>query len=105
MIGEIQAFIDRLRSQEPPPINNAPVTDPWVENERAKLRVEQANAHRGMLEAVDGIEDALRRLYAEGADDPLAVDQLDQIVAIIRRKDRGDSERVAEIARLAGALR
>jgi hypothetical protein len=57
------------------------------------------------IRASNAIEDALRRLYAEGADDPLAVDQLDQIVAISRRKDLGDSERIAEIARLAGALR
>lgn len=56
-----------------------------------------------MLDAADGIEDHLRALYESGADSPDAIDLLDQVVAIIRRKDLTDSRRVRELAVLFGA--
>jgi len=96
MIGEIQEFIERLKSQEPPPIivDDAVVeSDPWVKDEIARTCAEQAKAHRAMPEAVDEIEHRLSSLHAAGADDPAAIDDLDQIVAIIGRKELTDSQR------------
>jgi hypothetical protein len=94
MIGEIQEFIERLKSQEPPPIivDDAVVeSDPWVKDEIVRTCANQAKAHRAMPEAVDEIEHRLSSLHAAGADDPAAIDDLDQIVAIVGRKELTDS--------------
>lgn len=87
MLDEIQAFIDRLRDQKPPPVKDISAT--WPEMDK-RLREDQAKAHQGMLDAADGIEEHLRRLYEQGADSPDAIDILDQVVAIYSatRSDR-----------------
>jgi hypothetical protein len=100
MLDEIQAFIDRLRNQKPPPIKDISAT--WPEMDRS-LREDQAKAHRGMLDAAEGIEEHLRALYENGADSADAIDLLDQVVVIIKRNDLTDSQRVRELAVLFGA--
>jgi hypothetical protein len=100
MLEEIQVFIDRLRNQKPPPITDISAT--WPEMDRW-LRVEQAKAHQGMLDTADELEERLRALYEIGADSPYAIDLLDQVVAVIRRGDLTDSQRVRALAILFGA--
>jgi len=67
------------------------------------LREEQAKAHQGMLKAAEQIGESLTNLYEIGADDPDAIDVLDHAVAVIRRKDFTDSQRVRALAVLFGA--
>jgi hypothetical protein len=100
MLDEIQDFIDRLRNQKPAPIKDISVT--WPEMDRS-LREDQAKAHQGMLEASEQLGERLTNLYEIGADDPDAIEVLDQAVAIIRRNDLTDSQRVRELAVLFGA--
>jgi hypothetical protein len=99
VLDEIQAFIDRLRNQKPPPITDISAT--WPEMDKS-LREDQAKAHQGMLEAAERIGENLTNLYEIGADDPEAIDVLDQAVAVIRRKDFTDSQRVRALAILFG---
>jgi hypothetical protein len=54
-----------------------------------------------MLDAAERIGDS--NLYEFGADDPKAIEVLDQAVAIIRRNDFTDSQRVRALAILFGA--
>lgn len=100
MLEEIQAFIDRLRDQKPPPIKD--ISAIWPEMDQS-LREDQARADQAMLAAADEIEDHLRALYEDGADSPDAIDLLDQVVAIIRRTELTDSQRIRELAVLFGA--
>jgi hypothetical protein len=67
------------------------------------LREDQAKAHQGMLDAAERIGECLTNLYEIGADDPDAIEVLDQAVAIIRRNDLTDSQRVRKLAALFGA--
>jgi hypothetical protein len=100
MLDEIQAFVDRLLNQKPPPITDISAT--WPEMDKS-LREEQAKAHQEMLDAAERIGDSLNNLYELGAGDPKAIEVLDQAVAIIRRNDFTDSQRVRALAILFGA--
>jgi hypothetical protein len=100
MLDDIQAFIDRLRNQKVLPI--ADISATWPEMDRS-LREDQAKAHQGMLDAAEQIGERLTDLYEIGADDPDAIEALDEAVAIIRRRDFTDSQRVRALAVLFGS--
>jgi hypothetical protein len=52
------------------------------------------------MEAADKMETMIIDLYAAGTDVPAAIDLVDEVVAIIRRKDKPRELRLKEIGRL-----
>ena len=65
----------------------------------SELRSE-SEKHCGQLVGhLDGLGTALVEMYEAGAEHPIKIDLLDQVVSIIRRKERPD-KRVREIANL-----
>jgi hypothetical protein len=57
------------------------------------------------MEAADKMEAKIVELYEAGADVPAAIDLVDEVVAIIRRKDKPRDLRLKEIGRLIEAAR
>jgi hypothetical protein len=100
VIGDIREFIDRLRNQQAPALQDVSSIDPEFDK---RLREAHQGAVQGMLDAVDGIEERLLGLYEAGADNPAAIGALDEAMAIIRRAGLTDSQRVEELAFLFGA--
>ena len=64
------------------------------------LRAESEQHWRLAMEAADKMEAKIIDLYDAGADVPAAIDLLDEVVAIIRRKDKPQDLRVKEIGQL-----
>jgi hypothetical protein len=52
------------------------------------------------MQALDEMETKIVDLYDAGADVPAAIDLVDEVVAIIRRKDKPQDLRVKEIGQL-----
>jgi hypothetical protein len=97
MLNEIRSFFEKLR-QKPAPA--------WPEGVSAigpdggDLRAESEHHWRLMMQSVDELEAKIVDLYDAGADVPAAIDLVDEIVAIIRRKDKPQDLRVKEIGLL-----
>jgi hypothetical protein len=97
MLEEIRLFFEGLRVPAPKWPENLSALDPVVEGE---LRAESERHWRLAMEAVDKMEARIVGLYEVGADVPAAIDLIDEVVAIIRRKDKPRKRRVKEIGRL-----
>jgi hypothetical protein len=97
MLDEIRSFFEKLR-EEPPPA--------WPEGVSAvgpngrDLRAESERHWQLAMEAADKMEATIVELYEAGADVPAAIDLVDEVVAIIRRKDKARDKRAKEIGRL-----
>jgi hypothetical protein len=97
MLNEIRSFFEKLR-EEPAPA--------WPEGVSAigpdggDLRAESEHHWRLMMQSVDELEAKIVDLYDAGADAPVAIDLIDEVVAIIRRRDKPRDMRVQEIGRL-----
>ncbi len=100
MIDEIRSFMEELRRPSGPPQNYASLPPGWYES----LLADYQTHTRLMIESVDKIDDALTVIYNAGADDPVAVDVLDQVVAIIRKRGESPNERMRQIANLLKEL-
>jgi benzoyl-CoA reductase/2-hydroxyglutaryl-CoA dehydratase subunit BcrC/BadD/HgdB len=70
-----------------------------------RLRAESERYWRSSMESLDRMEEALIRIYKARGNDPAAIDVFDEIISIIRRKDKLDDERVREIGELTLRLR
>jgi hypothetical protein len=97
MLEEIRLFFEGLR--EPPPKwpENLSAIDPGAERE---LRAKSEQHWRLAMQALDEMETKIVDLYDAGADVPAAIDLVDEVVAIIRRKDKPQDLRVKEIGQL-----
>jgi len=96
MLDEIRSFFEELRypfSWRPNPSQEGPFTD-------TELRAESERHWRLEMEAVDALETAVLHLYDAGTDDAAAIDLLDEVVVIVRRKDEQRELRFREIAEL-----
>jgi len=96
MLDEIRSFFERLRK---------PHTWPEHLSPHSELRAQSEEHWRLSMESLDRMEEALIRIYKARGDDPAAIDVFDEIISIIRRKDKLDDERVREIGELTLRLR
>jgi hypothetical protein len=97
MFEEIRPFFDRLRKQPQPEWpKNLSAIDPDFEME---LLADSEKHWRLAMECLDEMEVAIVQIYDAGADDPVAIDLLDEIVSLIRGKGT-DEVRLAKIAKL-----
>jgi hypothetical protein len=97
MLGEIRSFFEKLR-EEPAPAWPKGVSA--IGPDGRDLRAESERHWRLAMEAADKMEVMIVDLYEAGADVPAAIDLIDEVVAIIRRKDKPRDLRVKEIGRL-----
>jgi hypothetical protein len=97
MISVVRDFIERLKSQKMPVVMDISSISPELDK---LLRDEHLKALRGMADAADALEERLNELYEAGADDTAAIAALDEAVAIIRRGDLTDTQRVQKLANL-----
>ena len=98
MLDEIRSFFNELR-EEPAPAwpEGLSAIDPVIERD---LRAESEHHWRLMMQSVDDLETKIVDLYEAGADVPAAIDLIDEVIAIIRRKGEPHEVRVREIGRL-----
>jgi hypothetical protein len=100
MLDEIRSFFEKLR--EPPAWPEGVST---IGPNGRDLRAESERRWRLAMEAADKMEAKIVELYEAGADVPAAIDLVDEVVAIIRRKDKPRDLRLKEIGRLIEAAR
>jgi hypothetical protein len=100
MLDEIRSFFDVLRRPF-----EWPEGLPAIGTDGSDLRAESEHHWRLATEAVDKMEAMIINLYDAGADDPAAIDLLDEVVAILRRKDEPQDTRFVEIGKLLGKRR
>jgi hypothetical protein len=97
MLDEIRSFFEKLREQPAPAWPEGALV---IGPDGGDLRAESEQHWRMTMEAVDKMETMIVHLYEAGADVPAAIDLIDEVVAIIRRKDKPRDLRVKEIDRL-----
>jgi hypothetical protein len=98
MLNEIRAFFEELRNEPQLPWpEGVPAISP-VTGEDMRAR---SNLHWQLAKQYgDDLETRLVDLYDAGADTPALIDLMDEVVAIIRRKDKPRDQRVREIGEL-----
>jgi hypothetical protein len=96
MLGEIRSFFAELRDEPFKWPEGVPAIDPVTGRD---LRAESEHHWRLMMQSLDDLETKIVDLYDAGADVPAAIDLIDEVVAIIRRKV-SPQERILEIGRL-----
>ena len=94
MLDEIRSFFEELRQ---------PFT--WPDNLPAiaagrDLRAESERHWRLAMQYLDQLEASLLEIYEAGADDPAAIEFFDNVISIIRRRDKSDDDRLREIGKL-----
>jgi len=94
MLDEIQSFFEGLRSK---PWPNPSTIDHPIANE---LRTTAEKHRRLALENLDQLEASLLEIYEVGADDPAAIEFFDNVISIIRHRDKSDDDRLREIGKL-----
>jgi hypothetical protein len=98
MLNEIRAFFEELRN-EPQPLwpEGVPTISPVTGEDMRAL-----SEHHWQLakQCGDDLETKLVDLYDAGADTPAMIDLMDEVVAVIRLKDKPRDQRVREIGRL-----
>ena len=100
MLDEIRSFFESLRK----PFNwpeSFPTTDPVVR----ELRAESEHHWRLSMHYLDETEAKIVEVYDAGGDVPATIDLIDEVVAVIRRKEKSPEQRFEEIARLLLARR
>jgi hypothetical protein len=96
MLEEIRSFFEELRKPFKWPENLSAI-DPAAERE---LRAESERHWRLAMQYLDEMEAKIVDLYEVGADVPALIDLIDEVIAIIRRKDKPHELRVREIGQL-----
>jgi hypothetical protein len=96
MLDEIRSFFEELRKPFKWPENLSTI-DPAIEH---KLRTESELHWRLAMQSLDDLETKIVELYEAGADVPAAIDLIDEVMVIIRRKDKPQELRVREIGQL-----
>jgi hypothetical protein len=94
MLDEIQSFFEELQQPFSWPDNLPAITL------GRDFRAESERHWRLAMQYLDELEAKIVELYAIGADVPAAIDLIDEVVAIIRRKDKAQDLRVREIGQL-----
>jgi hypothetical protein len=98
MLDEIRSFFEALREEPKPPWpEGIPAVDPATGED---LRAVWELHWRLMKECVDDLETKIVDLYDAGAETPAMIDLIDEVVAIIRQKDKSKDQRVLEIGQL-----
>ena len=98
MLDEIRSFFEELREEPAPALpEGIPAIDPATGRD---LRAESEHHWRLMMECGDDLETKIVDLYDAGADVPAAIDLIDEVVAIIRRKGEPHQTRVRDIGQL-----
>jgi hypothetical protein len=100
MIDEIRSFFDGLRDEPAPPWPEG--TPPIHPITGVDLRALAEQHHRLGLQSLDDMEAKIMDLYEAGASVPAAIDLVDGVVAIIRRKNEAPVDRLWQIGRLVG---
>jgi hypothetical protein len=98
MLDEIRMFFEELREAPAPTWpEGVPTINPATGED---LRAESELHWRLAMQFLDDLETKIVDLYDAGADVPAAIDLIDEVVAIIRRKDKSKELRVREIGQL-----
>ena len=97
MLNEIRSFFDEGRRPPPKWPKDLPTISPVTGED---LRAESERHWRLAMQYLDEIEAVIIGLYEEGADNSAAIDLLDGVVVIIRRKGESYAVRLKEIGRL-----
>jgi hypothetical protein len=96
MLDEVRSFFEALRKPVDWPKSFQRRDPRWQKEPRA-----ESEKHRRLaVEDLDRLEAALIEVYEAGAEDLSATDFLDQVISIIRRKDKPAGDRVREIGNL-----
>jgi hypothetical protein len=99
MLDEIRQFFEELREQPRP---RWPEGVPTIDLATGEdLRAVSESRWRFMMDCLDNLETTVIGIYNRGVDDPAAIDFIDELVAIIRRKGEPHQQRVEEIWQLA----
>jgi hypothetical protein len=98
MLDEIRSFFEELREEPKPPWpEGVPAVNPATGED---LRTVSELHWRLMKECGDDLETKIVDLYRAGGNVPAMIDLIDEVVAIIRRKEKSLEVRVREIAQL-----
>jgi hypothetical protein len=98
MLEDIRSFFEGLRQEQAPPWpEGVPAIDPATGED---LRALSELHWRLMMQSVDELETKIIDLYDRGADNSAALDVIDEVVAVIRRKAKPQRLRVKEIGQL-----
>ena len=99
MLNEIRSFFEKLRQKPAPAL---PEGVSAIGSDGGDLRAEPEHHWRLMMQSVDELEAKIVDLYDAGADDSAAIDLIDEVVVIIRRRDKPQDMRVQEIGHVMG---
>lgn len=102
MLDEIRSFFEKLRQSSVTTLPQYPLLDgdPLAE----QTRKEHEKHTKLMLDALDAYEAKIVEIYEIGTEDAVAIDALDQVMAIIRRRDGLPIEQSREIGLLLRRL-